>query len=132
MSEIDEIIERYERRKHISPNLYSQFNAEVLASTQERQRALVYLLKKSGIRDLSNISVLEIGCGSGVNLLELIYLGAKPQNLVGNKLLPDRVERARNLLPESVRLLPGDASQLSIESSSFDFVYQSTMFSSIH
>ena len=47
MAEVDEIIERYERRKHIGPNLYSRFNVEVLASTQERQRALVYLLRKA-------------------------------------------------------------------------------------
>jgi SAM-dependent methyltransferase len=131
MSEVDEIVERYERRKDVPANLYSLFRPEVLATFQARQRTLLYLFKKNGVRSLSNTSVLEIGCGSGVNLLELIWLGANPQNLIGNELLRDRIDRARITLPKSLQLLPGDASKLSIRPSSFDFVYQSTVFSSI-
>ena len=77
------------------------------------------------------MTLLEIGCGAGVNLLELLYLGADPGNLYGNELLLDRVRRSRSLLPDSLSLLTGDASQLSIESASLDYVYQSTVFSSI-
>jgi SAM-dependent methyltransferase len=131
MSEIDEIFKRYARRKWADQNLYSRFNFDVLYSAQERQRALVYLIKQCGTKELSNISVLEVGCGSGTNLLELIYLGAKPRNLIGNELQLDRMQSARALLPDSVQLILGDASSLSIEPSSYDFVYQSTVFSSI-
>ena len=129
--EIEKIAERYERRKAVVGGRYARFNPEVIAGTQERQRALVSLLKTQGIAELAGLDVLEIGCGSGSNLLELLLFGAKPENLVGNELLPERVEQARHMLPQGVRLFPGDASALPFEEASFDIVYQSTVFSSI-
>lgn len=130
-NEVEKIAERYERRKAVVGSRYDRFNPEVIAGTQERQRALVSLLKMQGIADLAVLDVLEIGCGSGSNLQELLLLGAKPENLVGNELLHERVERARHMLPQGVRLFPGDASALPFEDASFDIVYQSTVFSSI-
>ena len=129
--EIEKIAERYERRKAVVGGRYARFNPEVIAGTQERQRALVSLLKTQGIADLGGLDVLEIGCGSGANLQELLLLGAKPENLVGNELLPERAEQARHMLPQAVRLFLGDASALPFEEASFDIVYQSTVFSSI-
>jgi len=64
-------------------------------------------------------------------LLELIKLGFRPQNLIGNELLADRLAAARARLPELVRLLPGDANQLELPDGSFDVVIQSTVFTSI-
>jgi SAM-dependent methyltransferase len=103
----------------------------VIACTQERQRALVSLLKTNAIADLAGIEVLEIGCGSGSNLQELLLLGAEPEHLVGNELLPERAAQARRMLPQAVRIFPGDASVLPFDEASFDIVYQSTVFSSI-
>lgn len=130
-NEIDAISARYERRKNIPADRYARLNPAVNAVVQERQRALLSLFSQLGIADLAGTQVLEVGCGSGGNLLELIQLGAQPQNLVGNELLPDRVAVARHVLPQAVRLLPGDATQLGFEDASFDIVYQSTVFSSI-
>lgn len=130
-NEVEKIAERYERRKVVVGDRYARFNPEVIAGTQERQRALVSLLKMQGIADLAGLDVLEIGCGSGSNLQELLLLGAKPENLVGNELLSERAEQARHMLPQAVRLFPGDASALPFEAASFDIVYQSTVFSSI-
>jgi ubiquinone/menaquinone biosynthesis C-methylase UbiE len=129
--EVERIVERYERRKYQSGTRYSRFNAEVIAATQERQRALVSLLKENQISGLDGVDVLEVGCGSGGNLQELLLLGAQPEHLVGNDLLSDRLEDARHRLPQSVRLYPGDASALQFGAASFDIVYQSTVFSSI-
>jgi hypothetical protein len=64
-------------------------------------------------------------------LIDLIRLGFKPQNLVGNELLDDRLSQARARLPSSVTLLSGDASQLELDGRSFDIVLQSTVFTSI-
>jgi SAM-dependent methyltransferase len=129
--EIDKIAERYERRKSITDDRYSRFNPEVILRTQERQRALVSLLRAHGITNMAGVDVLEIGCGTGSNLQELLVLGAAAERLVGNELLPERVEQARRRLPQEVRILPGDASQLPFGEASFDVVYQSTVFSSI-
>lgn len=129
--EVENIVGRYERRKATVGTRYARFNPEVIAGTQERQRALVSLLQAHGIADLAGVNVLEIGCGSGSNLQELLLLGATPENLVGNELLSDRVDEARRRLPQAVRVFLGDASQLPFGEASFDLVYQSTVFSSI-
>ncbi len=77
------------------------------------------------------IRLLEIGCGHGGNLRRLTTAGLAPWNLVGNELLPDRVAAARAVLPESLRILEGDAAALSLEPGSFDVVFASTVFTSI-
>ena len=130
-NEIEKITERYERRKTMVGGRYARFNQEIMAGTQERQRALVSLLRAQGISDLSDLKILEVGCGSGANLQELLLLGAQPENLVGNELLPERVAQARRMLPQAVRIVAGDASALSFEEGAFDIVYQSTVFTSI-
>ena len=128
--ELDDIVERYTRRKALS-GLYSAFNADVVLRRQEWQRSLIALLKEVRIADLSHVSVLEVGCGTGGNLLEFIQLGANPERIVGNELLPERVEAARRRLPAAVRIHPGDASALALDDASFDIVYASVVFSSI-
>lgn len=131
-NELDEISARYARRKQGGvEGRYSRLRPEVNAVVQERQTALIKLFTAQGIHDLSAHKVLEVGCGSGGNLLELMQLGAAPENLVGNELLPDRLEVARQRLPQAVALHAGDASQLPLADASFDIVYQSTVFSSI-
>lgn len=129
--EIREIADRYRRRDQIPARRYSRLNPVVNLTAQERQRALVRLFANLGLESLSDLQVLEVGCGNGSNLLELIELGASPQNLVGNELLEDRLADARNRLPASTELFAGDASQLALSAEHFDIVYQSTVFSSI-
>lgn len=129
--ELRRISERYARRTAQTAQRYSRFNADVLAGVQEKQRALTSLLSRHGRASLGGCTILEIGCGSGTNLLELILLGAMPENLVGNELLPDRLAVASHMLPGAVRLHPGDAAELPFADASFDIVYQSTVFSSI-
>lgn len=129
--ELDAIRGRYARRAALPADRYSRFNPEVLARVHERQRATVSLLAVHGIRTLAGCDLVEVGCGSGANLIEFLELGADPARLVGNDLLDDRLLQARRALPASVRLLPGDACALPLDEASVDLVYQSTVFSSI-
>lgn len=129
--EIQRITDSYARRKNISPDRYSRLNPAVNAIFQERQRAMIRLFSEQGIASLSDAKILEVGCGSGSNLLELLSLGAKPSNIVANELLADRVEMAVEGLPSGVRILSGDATKLQFPDEMFDIVYQSTVFSSI-
>lgn len=100
---------------------------------QERQRALVALFVRLGLSDLRQLRLLEVGCGSGANLLELLRLGFTPEHLQGIELLPERAERARQMLPESVWIRTGDAVGLhaDIAEGSQNIVYQATVFSSL-
>jgi SAM-dependent methyltransferase len=123
------VAERYARRD--VGDRYSPLRPEVWQAQQERQRALLRLLARHARRPLAELDVLEVGCGDGANLLELLRLGFDPARLVANELLPERVASARRRLPAAVTLWAGDATQLPLDSARFDIVLQSTVFSSL-
>lgn len=129
--EIAEVRERYRRRQSISPSMYDPLQPDVYMTNQEKERALIRWLAWAGLTPVQDRSLLEIGCGSGTNLQQMIRLGFQPENLKGNELLDERVAEGRRLLPEAVEIYPGDATALNLPVSSFDVVYQSTVFSSI-
>lgn len=126
------VAERYARRNQATMDLrYSPLNPEVIMSRQEMEREIVRWVQQSGLSPLSSKRLLEIGCGIGSNLIDMIRLGFLPENVVGNELLEERFIQARHLLPEAVQLLQGDASALNISLNSFDVIFQSTVFTSL-
>jgi len=129
--ETDQVVKRYERRKSLPSGLYNMLNPAVWQGSLERQKALIKLFNQCIEKPLNKLKVLEIGCGTGGNLLELIRLGFLPENLIGNELLPERKQLASRNLPVLTNVLEGDASQLDIAPGSLDIVYQSTVFTSL-
>lgn len=131
-SEAQKVYERYARRAALdSEERYSMLNPSVWQGVQERQRALIALLAKHASAPLSQLRVLEVGCGGGGNLLELLRMGFSSDNLIGNELLPERAALARKNLPMACDVREGDATQLVFGDESFDIVYQSVVFSSL-
>ncbi|HSW03357.1 class I SAM-dependent methyltransferase [Aquabacterium sp.] len=128
-SEVQAVAQRYARRGQ--PDRYSMLQPDVWQTVQERQRAMLQLFAQLGLAELSQLTVLEVGCGAGGNLLELLRLGFRPEHLAGIELLPERHALARSLLPPAVTLWQGDASALTIEPGSRDIVCQHTVFSSL-
>ena len=128
-SEPEEVAARYARRQQ--PERYSLLRPDVWQSVQERQRAMVRLFVDLGFTDLSALRLMEVGCGSGSNLLELLRMGFVPQNLRGVELLPDRFRQARAVLPTSLDLFEGDALNMNVPAQSQDIVFVSTVFSSL-
>ena len=61
------------------------------------------------IRTLKPKRVLEVGCGAGGNLLELLRMGFMPRNLKGIEIDEDRHAHACEVLPSALRLIHGDA-----------------------
>ena len=110
---------------------YTWFNAAHLFSVQQRERVLLEALKRHGTTSLAAASVLEIGCGNGVWLRELIKWGARPEHVTGIDLVADRVAEARRLCPAGVRIGCGSATCVAEPSGSFDIVLQSMVFTSI-
>jgi SAM-dependent methyltransferase len=128
-TETGAVAERYARRQ--VGDRYSLLRPEVWQMVQERQRAMLRLFARLGWTDLSQRRLLEVGCGSGGNLLELLRLGFEPARLSGVELLPERAARAREVLPASLAVHAGDALALDIAPGSLDIVFVSTVFSSL-
>ncbi len=121
--ELDAIADRYARRV----GRVDRFGA---VAERERFPLLLERIDSLGLpRD--EIRLLEIGCGGGGNLRRLIEAGLAPERLVGNELLPARVEAARASLPAATRVIAGDASAIDLPDGAFDVVFASTVFTSI-
>src|SRR3954470_11387425 len=102
-----------------------------LLAIQERERQLLRMLSARGIASLESSKILEVGCGTGLWLREFVRWGARPENVKGVDLLPERIAEARRLCPPEVKLECGSATQLKSGNAEFDFVVQSTVFTSI-
>ncbi len=126
------VVDRYARRNHAAlSDRYSLLQPDVWQSVQERQRALLQLLRRQGVHDVAALRLLEVGCGSGGNLLELLRMGFAPENLHGLELLPERFAQARQRLPAALPLMLGDARRAAVPDASIDLLLQSTVFSSL-
>ena len=122
--------ERYARRLPQDPR-YTLLNPSTLLAWQERQRAVARLLRRLGHTDLATLELLEVGCGTGSNLLDCLLLGFAPQRLAGIELLAERCTVARERLPPAVTLWQGDATTIALAPESRDIVLQATVFSSL-
>jgi SAM-dependent methyltransferase len=128
LQEEDRIRSVYARRK--GESCY----AESLAGrfqVQERERHVLRLLDRYRLMPLAGKRILEIGCGTGKWLRDLISWGADPELLFATELLPASAARARRLCPQSVTISCGNAASLPYDSGSFDLVLQATVFTSV-
>jgi len=133
--ETTRIAQRYARRARAAAagqaDRYSLLRPEVWQTVQERQRAMLGLFARHGWHDLAQRQIVEVGCGAGGNLLELLRAGVRPEHLCGLELMADRHAQARAVLPERVALHLGDACAAPLAAESVDLVLQSTVFSSL-
>jgi SAM-dependent methyltransferase len=105
-------------------------NAEELLA-RVRQRQVVSLLHRHGFMPLSSQRILEVGCGTGKWLRDLISWGADPEKVCGVELLPSAAARARRLCPPGVTIECGNAVKVNFPSQAFDIVMQATVFSGV-
>lgn len=118
----DERVEESER--------YSLTNPSYVFMLRQREREILRLLERNGLRDLESQRILEMGCGKGGVLLDFVGYGASLQNLYGVDLLFDRLLAAKHELP-TAQLANGDGQHLPFPSECFDLLLQFTAFSSI-
>jgi SAM-dependent methyltransferase len=121
------VAERYARRP--APDRYSLLQPDVWQTLQERQRTMLQLFARLGWHDLARREVVEVGCGAGGNLLELLRIGFRPEHLAGVELLPERFALARKLLPAGVSLWQGDAVFSSLLDDAFQDLLAERMWS---
>ncbi|MGA2255758.1 MAG: class I SAM-dependent methyltransferase [Thermoguttaceae bacterium] len=77
--------------------------------------------------DPQTAKVLDVGCGAGAGIAQLLRLNYSPDNFTGIDVLPARIAAARRLYPQ-INLIHGDACCLDVANDTFDLVFESTMF----
>jgi SAM-dependent methyltransferase len=108
---------------------YAWHRPEVVSQQSARARVLSRLLARTVGQDLSAVRVLDVGCGSGGFLRQLIDWGATPSHLTGTELQQDRLEHARLHTAPGVRWHLGQLD--AFPDNSVDLVSAHTVFSSI-
>ncbi len=109
---------------------YGLFNDASLLHIQTVERHLLGMLKRRGLTTLADKRILDVGCGSGLQLRRFLDYGALPANLSGIDLLPQRIEQAR-ALNRDIDWRVGSAHHLPYPDASFDVVMSFVVFSSI-
>jgi SAM-dependent methyltransferase len=131
VSETDRIREAYARRGERGADerysLNGPANAYLFAS---RERDLASLLRRHRLMPLAGRDILDVGCGNGALLRDLVRLGADAERCVGVDLLTERIDAARDAEP-SMRFECADASTLPFADASFDIALQFTLISSV-
>jgi ubiquinone/menaquinone biosynthesis C-methylase UbiE len=95
------------------------------------EREILKLLGGLGLFPLRAKAWLEVGCGRGFWLRELVKWGAAPESIVGVDLLAESLVEASHRSAQQVRLVRGDVRALPFPTGSFDVVLQATLFTSI-
>jgi ubiquinone/menaquinone biosynthesis C-methylase UbiE len=108
---------------------YSYWEPANLYLYQARERALVSLLAGASLLPMTNLRVLDVGCGEGAVLRDLLRLGARPENLAGVDLLVSRLARA-GALNASMAFSVANAADLPYADASFDLLLAFTLLSS--
>jgi len=127
--EVSRIRRVYARRSDQSR--YSLFDTANLLASHEREGQILAAFIRHGYASLEKTRILEIGCGTGFWLREFVRWGARPENISGIDLLPERIGEARALCPAGISLRCGSAEKLHFSGGTFDLVFQSTVFTSI-
>lgn len=127
VDEVERIRDSYRRRTQ----QYAPWEPWIVSTREERERRFIEVLHKAGMFPPFDRTLLDVGCGTGSNLLFFLRLGFSSGNLRGIDLLADRIESARSQLPIQVSVSSAEASTYEGLSSSFDIVFQSMLFSSV-
>jgi len=109
---------------------WSPSNQGNAAIVRERNQKTLDCLENGGFLPLSARRILDVGCGTGTVLGTFKDWGAKPQNLFGVDLLPERIRRAQERFPEFT-FQPANAESLPFADGAFDLVALFTVFTSI-
>jgi len=108
---------------------YAWHRPDIQLQNAQRARTLAAMLSATVGTDLAQLRVLDVGCGAGGFLRQLIDWGATPAYLAGTELQPERLDQARARTAPGVRWHLGGLD--AFPDASVDLVSAHTVFSSI-
>ncbi len=117
-------------KRHADGVVYSFFNPGHLFMAQQLEKELIRLFRRCRVNSLGEKKIVDVGCGTGWALREVVKYGATPENLCGIDLLPNVIEEAKRISP-NIDFRFGNAEALPFGNEAFDIVMQFTMFTSI-
>jgi ubiquinone/menaquinone biosynthesis C-methylase UbiE len=101
---------------------YPWLNRGYMMQFREAEAAVLRHVSKRTGGSLRDRRILDIGCGAGGWIHELILWGAEPELIYGVDALGDRLEEARRKVPLGVNLSLVNAAKLNFADSFFDLV----------
>ncbi len=128
--EVARVREAYLRRDP-GDSRYSWSNPAYRYTLLQLERELLEALGRHGASALAGCRILEVGCGTGYWLRQLVQWGASPPHVVGIDLVRDRLARARRATVAATGLVLASAARLPFADGRFDLVLQATVFTSI-
>jgi SAM-dependent methyltransferase len=108
---------------------YAWHRPEILQQIAARSRTLAPLLTTALGTDLSSARIIDVGCGTGAFLRQLISWGADPSRLTGTEFQQDRLDQARQHTAAGVQWHLGGLDCAA--TASIDLASAETVFSSI-
>jgi ubiquinone/menaquinone biosynthesis C-methylase UbiE/ribosomal protein S18 acetylase RimI-like enzyme len=124
------LAENERRRREIPADFYSPMRLPNVFINTQRNRRLMQLLRREHVTSFVGQRILDVGCGTGEWLLDLLSWGASPESLSGVDIDPRQIGEAEPKLPR-VDLRVGNAAALPWPDDHFDIVIQATLFTSI-
>lgn len=122
--------ENARRRQEVENGLYAPWQPAEIFMKSGRLRDAAALLRRQGLFPREGCRVLEVGCGEGGWLPDLLGWRLKASDLFGVDFDPRRLIAARRRLP-GCRFFAADGAALPFADASFDFTLGSTVFSSL-
>lgn len=110
---------------------YSLLDPANIALLQDRERRTLAMLRSGGVPPLHELEILDLGCGSGQWLADLVRWGASPARLVGVDIRRDGLADAARRLPAAVRLISASGTATGLRGGQFDLVVMATVLSSV-
>lgn len=110
--------------------LYQWHNQDVLLNQYRLHSVFAGLCRRFHLEDLSQMKILDLGCGSGGWLRTLMAWGADPEKLHGIDILPDRIETAKKL-SHLIDYQVTSGFSIPFINASMDMICAHTVFSSV-
>ena len=131
-TEVDRLREVYQQYTDFGfgQSKWSNANRGNQALRGERELKARELLQRAGFFPLTDRRILDVGCGTGEQLGIFADWGAKPENLFGIDLIPERIRTAQINFPQ-ITFQFANAESLPFADRSFDLVAVFTVFTSI-
>jgi len=121
----------YQRRaKEIKSDLYSPWQPAQIFFRTVRTTVAAGMLNEALVFPRPGDTCLEVGCGTGGWLADLISWGVREGDLHGIDIDALRISRAKEILP-AADLRVGDATRLPWDNDTFNVVVSSTLFTSV-